>query len=95
MDQIHHQPTRSLARDLVRSILLVAIFTDGLLLILLSQISSTDYKALAKLELFGFTGFALAVALYLSLARMKNWKVLLPFSLLVSGFVLELLARVH
>lgn len=95
MDQIQNQPTRSLARDLVCCILLVAILTDGLLLMLLSQISSTDYQALAKLELLGFIGFALAVALYLSLTRMKHWKLLLPFSLLVSGFVLELLNRAH
>lgn len=95
MDQIQNQPSRSLAGDLVRFILLFAILTDGLFLILLSQVSSTDYKALAKMELLGLTAFAIAVAIYLSMTRMKNWKLLLAFSLLVLGFVLELLNRVH
>jgi hypothetical protein len=95
MDQIQNQPIRSLARDLVRCIALVAILTDGLLLMLLSQVSSTDYKALARFELLNFIGFAAAVAIYLAATRTQNWKFLIPFSLLVSGVVLELLNRVY
>ncbi len=57
--------------------------------------SSPHYKSLAMMVLNCFLFYALLVAIHLWLGKMRDWKLLLPASLIVISFVNELMLRVR
>ena len=81
--------------QIIRYISLVLIVIYGALIAFFSQAASLNYRHLAESVLRGVIFYFFMVAIYCWIMRLKNWKFLLLFSLVIFGFVLELTFRAY
>jgi hypothetical protein len=95
MDQKPNHTSRKLLSEVLCSAGLVTILAYGVVIIALSQVSTPNYRSLAAIELNNFLCFVSLIAVYLTWTRMHKWKVLVPFSMIVAGFIFELVTRVQ
>jgi hypothetical protein len=82
-------------QGLVRYTFLVIIIAYGAGIAIMTQVSSPNYQQLAGTVLNCFVVYLLAATGFLWVNRMKDWKPLLIASLVLIGFVFELVARVQ
>ena len=80
---------------MIRFFFLTTSLAYGVLIAVCSQVSSANHKSLAAQISNHFLWYACLVAGYLWVNRMKEWKTLVVASLLVLGFVVELVLRVR
>lgn len=84
---------KTVALRSLRFFSLAVITAYGLLIAFTSQASSQDYEYLTGMVLEGLCLYLLMVGVYLRVTSLKDWKYLLALSILVGGFILELVIR--